>query len=427
MQQVQAVRGMNDILPSDSPSWNYFEKIISHLAQQYDYAEIRTPVLEKTELFVRSVGEVTDIVEKEMYTFEDRNGEKLSLRPEGTASVVRAALEHSLLYNQIQRVWYKGPMFRHERPQAGRYRQFYQIGFEVFGIADAYIDAELILMTARLWRELGLLDRLTLQLNTLGTLEERTRYREDLVAYFNQHLAQLDDDSRRRLDKNPLRILDSKNPALKEIISNAPALMNYLNEDSLRYFETLKKLLDDNGIAYQLNSCLVRGLDYYTHAVFEWTSDDLGAQATVCAGGRYDGLVEQLGGKSTPAVGCAIGIERILLLLKQYELLPTPVTPWLFIVSVGDVAKAQALNLAEKLRSQFNCGVVYDATMSSFKSQMKRADKSGAEIALIIGEDEVNAGTIAIKFLRDRKDGSMEQVAVPLAEVMTYLEKHKPN
>lgn len=411
MQPIQAVRGFNDVLPPNTFYWHFLESQIRRLATLYAYDEIRLPTLEKTELFVRGVGEVTDIVEKEMYTFEDRNGDKLTLRPEGTACCVRAAIEHGLLYNQIQHLWYMGPMFRHERPQAGRYREFYQAGFEIFGIADAYADAELILLTANLWRELGLLDKLTLQINTLGTPSEREAYRKVLVEYFTQHQAVLDEDSQRRLHKNPLRILDSKNPAMADLIAHAPQLTDYLSLESLKYFEILQEVLRRNNILFTVNPRLVRGLDYYTHGVFEWVSHQLGAQATVCAGGRYDGLVEQLGGKATPAVGCGIGLDRVILLLEANEKLPLVPEPFIYILSVSDAAKLSAMTLAEQLRQVFQKTVIMDASMSSFKSQMKRADKSGAKIALIIGEDELNAGTISVKFLReDRPQQTMNQV-----------------
>lgn len=418
MSQIQAVRGFNDILPPKTEDWNFLEQQIRHIASQYHYAEVRFPVLEKTELFIRGVGEVTDIVEKEMYTFTDRNGDSLTLRPEGTASCVRVAMEHGLLHNQVQRLWYAGPMFRHERPQAGRYRQFYQVGFEAFGMADAYADAEIILMTARLWRQLGLLDKLSLQINTLGTPTARQAHRAQLIAYFEQHFEQLDEDSKKRLHRNPLRILDSKNPELTDVIANAPKLRDYLDEASIAYFDCLKALLRENGIKFEENPRLVRGLDYYTHGVFEWVSNQLGAQATVCAGGRYDGLVEQLGGKPTPAVGCAMGLDRILLLLETNQLLPVKQTPWLYLLSVGEEAKAQAVHIAELVRNQFpEAVVVNDAMLASFKSQMKRADKSGATLALIIGEDEVKTATISVKFLRQ----DTPQQLVKQSDIIEFL------
>ncbi len=422
MNQLQAIRGFNDILPSQSFFWQFFEQCIRTLAQHYGYEEIRFPVVEKTELFVRSVGEVTDIVEKEMYTFEDRNGDSLTLRPEGTAACVRAALEHGLLHNQIQRLWYMGPMFRHERPQAGRYRQFYQVGFEVFGVENVYIEIELILMTARLWREVGLIDKLTLHINTLGAPEERQAYRKVLTEYFEQHSNQLDQDSQKRLHKNPLRILDSKNPAMVELIQQAPRLEDYLSETSRIYFDTLKDLLRENHINFQENPRLVRGLDYYTHGVFEWTSDQLGAQATVCAGGRYDGLVQQLGGKPTPAVGFAMGIERLLLLLETNQKLPPLPQPWIYMVSVGERPKAAAIQLAEELRNAFPATIINDTTLASFKSQMKRADKSGAMLACLIGEDELKADTISVKFLRDNSP----QQTIQRTDIINFLKQYKP-
>lgn len=398
--QIQAVRGFNDVFPPASDAFNYIEQKIRSLAKQYGYGEMRLPIVEKTELFVRGVGEVTDIVEKEIYVFEDRNGESLTLRPEGTAGCVRAALEHGLLYNQLQRFWYQGPMFRHERPQAGRYRQFTQIGFEAFGMAEAYLDAEMIILTAALWRELGLLDKLELQINTLGTPEVRQSYRAKLIDYFTQHLDQLDEDSKRRLHKNPLRILDSKNPALAEIIMGAPKMLDELDEASRQHFALLQECLHKAGVRFVINPNLVRGLDYYCLTVFEWVSHQLGAQATVCAGGRYDGLVEQLGGKATPAVGFAMGVERLILLLEVNQLLPSSNQKQVYIISQGQAAKLAALQLAEKLRQQTKFSVVYDATETGFKSQFKRADKLGATWALIIGEDELKADTISVKFLR---------------------------
>jgi histidyl-tRNA synthetase len=418
MQLIQAIRGFNDILPPDTFYWNFLEAHIRRLAALYGYEEIRLPIVEKTELFIRGVGEVTDIVEKEMYTFEDRNGDRLTLRPEGTAGCVRAVLEHGLIHNQIQRLWYSGPMFRHERPQAGRYREFYQVGFEVFGLADAYADAELILLTANLWRKLGLLDKLSLQLNTLGTPAAREAHRAVLIEYFEAHRAALDEDSLRRLYKNPLRILDSKNPSMAEVIAGAPKLMDFLDADSLKYFELLQTLLNANDVNFTFNPSLVRGLDYYSHGVFEWVSHQLGAQATVCAGGRYDGLVCQLGGKPTPAVGFAMGLDRLILLLRANEKLPPLDQPLVYLLSVGDVAKAEAMKVAEKLRQSLQKPIVNDTSLASFKSQMKRADKSGAKIALIIGEDEVKTGTISVKFLREDRP----QQAINQADLLGFLQ-----
>lgn len=415
--QIQAIRGFNDILPPVTEAWHFLEEQLRLLAKQYAYQEIRCPLVEKTELFVRSVGDVTDIVEKEMYSFADGDT-SLTLRPEGTAGCVRAAIEHGLLYNQVQRLWYLGPMFRHERPQAGRYRQFYQAGFEAFGFGDAYIDAELILMSARLWRNLGLLDDLTLQINTLGTSVSRQAYRKILTDYFTEHFALLDEDSKKRLHRNPLRILDSKNPALFELIAAAPKFVDHLDQDALAYFNDLQSVLTENHIAFEVNHHLVRGLDYYSHAVFEWVSPELGAQGTVCAGGRYNDLVAHLGGKPIPAVGFAIGLERILLLLEAKKLLPAVQTPWIYIVSVGAMAKNIAMQVTEALHNQFTAQqIIHDPSLSPFKTQMKRADKSGALLALIIGEDEVKADTITVKFLRE----GIAQQSIPRKELMTFL------
>lgn len=401
--KIQAIRGMNDILPTQSPVWQYLEGTVKDLLAGYGYDEIRMPIVEQTALFKRSIGEVTDIVEKEMYTFDDRNGDSLTLRPEGTASCVRACEEHGLLYNQTQRLWYTGPMFRHERPQKGRYRQFYQIGVETFGMATADIDAELILMTARLWQQLGLQDAVTLQLNTLGSSEARARYRDALVEYLSARKDQLDEDSRRRLETNPLRVLDSKNPETQALLADAPELHDYLDDESRDDFATLRQVLDAAGVKYEINQRLVRGLDYYCKTVFEWVTDKLGAQGTVCAGGRYDGLVEQLGGKPTPAVGFAMGVERLILLLETLECIPAEVmqTVDLYVCGVGEGAAQAALLLADRLRNdqpwlrvQTHCGG------GSFKSQMKKADKSGALYALLLGESEIAAGEVTVKDLR---------------------------
>lgn len=418
--KIQAIRGMNDILPSQSPVWQYLEGTVKELLASYGYNEIRMPILEQTNLFKRSIGEVTDIVEKEMYSFEDRNGDSLTLRPEGTASCVRACEEHSLLYNQTQRLWYTGPMFRHERPQKGRYRQFYQIGVETFGIASADIDAELIIMTARLWQQLGLADSVTLQLNTLGTSESRGRYREALVAYLSQHKDSLDEDSLRRLESNPLRVLDSKDAGTQAVLKDAPTLHEYLDEESQQDFAELCAILDAAGVAYEVNQKLVRGLDYYSKTVFEWVTDKLGAQGTVCAGGRYDGLVEQLGGKATPAVGFAMGIERLILMLETLELIPAEVNQTLdvYICALGEGAAKAALLLADSLREsqpwlrvQTHCGG------GSFKSQMKKADKSGALYALLLGENEIANAEVTVKDLR----GQTEQQTLSQTDVSGWL------
>ena len=397
---IQAIRGMNDILPAETPRWQYIERIFRETVSAYGYQEIRMPIVEKTELFKRSIGEVTDIVEKEMYTFEDRNGDSLTLRPEGTASCVRAGIENGLFYNQTQRLWYMGPMFRHERPQKGRYRQFHQMGVEVFGLDGPDVDVELISMTARLWHKLGMASLVKLELNTLGVPAARVIYREKLVEYLLAHVDKLDEDSLRRLQSNPMRILDSKNPAMQDLIEAAPKMADYLDEDSRRHFDGLCKSLDTLGIAYQINPRLVRGLDYYTKTVFEWTTEALGAQGTVCAGGRFDGLVEQLGGKPVSAMGFALGLERLAALLENVEL-DDSARPHVYFISVGDVAEKMAMQIAEQLRNELpelrlllNCGG------GSLKSQMKRADKSGAQIALLLGDDELQQGLIALKDLR---------------------------
>nr|WP_262927180.1 histidine--tRNA ligase [Phytohalomonas tamaricis] len=407
MSKIQAIRGMNDLLPDQSPVWQYFERQVRALMGRYGYLEIRTPILEQTALFKRSIGEVTDIVEKEMYTFEDRNGDSLTLRPEGTAAVVRAAMENGLLHNQTQRLWYTGPMFRHERPQKGRYRQFHQVGVETFGMDGPDIDVETILLSARLWQQLGLMEHVTLELNSLGSNEARAAYREKLVAYFEQYADTLDEDAKRRLHSNPLRILDSKNPDMADVIAAAPQLLDHLDNESREHFDKLKALLDAAGIDYVVNPRLVRGLDYYNRTVFEWTTTALGSQGTVCAGGRYDGLVEQLGGKPTTAVGFAMGVERLVLLLETLELVPADVNHTLdaYIMAFGDAAEREALLLGEQLRSalpqlrlQVHCGG------GSFKSQVKKADKSGATLALILGEDELTRGSVGLKYLRETRD-----------------------
>lgn len=404
--KVASIRGMNDILPEQTRLWQWLEDRVREVLCGYGYGEIRMPVLEHTELFRRSIGEATDIVEKEMYSFEDRNGDSLTLRPEGTAGCVRAAREHGLLHNQVQRLWYAGPMFRHERPQAGRYRQFHQIGVETFGMPGPDIDAELILMSARIWQALGLAGQVRLELNSLGAPEDRVRYREALVDYLSQHRERLDDDSLRRLERNPLRILDTKDPGTREVLKDAPRLEEYLGEDSREHFRELCAVLDAAGLAYEINSRLVRGLDYYGRTVFEWVTDALGAQGTVCAGGRYDGLVEQLGGRSTPAVGFAMGLERLVLLLEQNTPeLPAPAE--LYIVAPGQ--STAALLLAEELRNTLpGRRVVCHCGGGSFKSQMKKADRSGAHLALLLGEQELESESVTVKPLRG--DGPQEEV-----------------
>jgi len=405
---IQAVRGMNDILPAETAAWQHIEETLRNVVHAYGYHEIRMPLLEKTELFSRSIGEVTDIVEKEMYTFDDRNGDSLTLRPEGTASCVRACMEHGLLHNQVQRLWYAGPMFRHERPQKGRYRQFHQVGVESFGMAGPDIDAEMIFMTARIWERLGLTGAV-LQLNSLGTLRARSAYRDALVDFLQTHADDLDSDSRRRLDSNPLRILDSKNPDMQSLLAAAPRLPDYLDPESREHFATLCALLDAAGVRYELNPRLVRGLDYYSKTVFEWVTDQLGAQGTICAGGRYDGLVEYLGGRPVPAVGFAVGLERLLGLLASGGVELPGNVPHVYLVLDGALGSRHGMVLAEELRAalpglrlQTNCGG------GSFKSQFKRADRSGARFALVIGDDEVAQQQVVLKSLRS--DAAQETV-----------------
>jgi len=405
--KIQSVRGMNDILPTQTPYWQAIETALKQVLSRYGYQEIRFPIVEKTVLFSRAIGEVTDIVEKEMYTFEDRNGDMLTLRPEGTAGCLRAAMQNSLL-DQPQRLWYMGPMFRHERPQKGRYRQFHQVGVEAYGFAGPDIDAEMIMMTARLWQRLNVTG-LTLQLNSLGTIEARQAYRVVLIAYFEAHRDELDEDSLRRLESNPLRILDSKNPAMQALNEGAPKLLDHLDAPSKQEFEQLCTLLDQAGIAYEINPRLVRGLDYYGKTVFEWVTDQLGAQGTVCAGGRYDGLVSQLGGRSSSAIGFAIGIERLLGLLEAMDALPDVGTLDAYLVVVGEQAAARGLLLAEQwrdampaLKLMIHCGG------GSFKSQFKRADKSGAKWALILGDDEIAQQEVGVKTLAT---GEQETIA----------------
>ena len=418
---IQAIRGMNDILPEQTPYWQYVENVFRKLMQSYAYKEIRTPIVESTGLFKRSIGEVTDIVEKEMYTFDDRNGDSLTLRPEGTASCVRAAMQHGLLHNQIQRLWYSGPMFRHERPQKGRYRQFHQFGVETFGLSGPDIDAELILMSNRLWQKLGMSADVTLEINSLGTSEVRKTYREVLIKYFEGHQSELDEDSQRRLKTNPLRILDSKNPDMQKLNENAPKLIDHLDDESKQDFDSLCKTLDDAGVSYKINPRLVRGLDYYSKTVFEWVTDKLGAQGTICAGGRYDGLVEQLGGKPTPAIGFALGLERLIELLDVSEEVQRENSLNAYLVLVGDKATSKGMVLSEswrtevsELKLQVNCGG------GSIKSQMKKADKSGADIAFILGDDELEKYVITVKYLREKKD----QEVIELKDVINYLKNN---
>lgn len=423
MKNLQAVRGMNDILPTDSALWQYFESTVAKVLAGYGYQQIRLPIVEPTELFKRSIGEVTDIVEKEMYTFADRNGDSLTLRPEGTAGCVRAMLEHGLLGGGVShKVWYTGPMFRHERPQKGRYRQFHQVGVETFNLGGPDIDAELIILSWRLWRMLGLDEAVTLELNSLGSSADRARYRDDLVAYLRERFEQLDEDSQRRLDSNPLRVLDSKNPDTQALLVDAPKLADYLNDEARAHFDGLRALLDAAGIPYVINPRLVRGLDYYGLTVFEWVTDRLGAQGTVCAGGRYDGLVEQLGGKPAPAVGFAMGIERLLLLIETLGKVPAELSRQVdvYLVTLGAETQQPAIRLAEQLRDALpGLRLVVHCGGGSFKSQFKKADKSGALYALILGEEEAAAGQVGFKPLR----GDGEQLTLAWDAVPEQLRK----
>lgn len=423
MAKIKAIRGMNDILPDQSPVWQYLEQTVSRVLRNYGYQEIRMPIVEQTDLFKRSIGEVTDIVEKEMYTFEDRNGDSLTLRPEGTAGCVRAAEEHGLLFNQTRKLWYTGPMFRHERPQKGRYRQFHQIGVECFGMTGPDIDAELLILTARLWKALGLAPHVRLEINSIGTSEARKAYRQALVDYLSNYRDRLDEDSLRRLETNPLRILDSKAPETQAILQDAPDLVDYLDEASIEHFAGLKQRLELAGIEYTVNSRLVRGLDYYGKTVFEWVTDSLGAQGTVCAGGRYDGLVEQLGGKPTPAVGFAMGIERLVLMLETLERVPASVSgdADVYVMGMGEAGEAEALKVSEALReSMAKQVIVLHCGGGSFKSQMKKADRSGARYALIIGDNEVESRTVSLKPLRS--EGEQQAVSQSeLADTLTAL------
>jgi histidyl-tRNA synthetase len=397
---LRAVRGMNDLLPADAPLWAHFEQNIRAWLKNYGYREMRTPILEHTGLFKRAIGEVTDIVEKEMYTFVDAlNGESMTLRPEGTASCVRAAIEHNLLFDGGKRLWYAGPMFRHERPQKGRYRQFHQVGVEALGYAGPDLDIEHLLMTARLWKMLGLAEFVRLEINSLGGPEARASHRQKLVAYFEAHAEQLDADSQRRLLTNPLRILDSKNPAMQALVEAAPQLIDELDADARQHFDAVRQGLDDAGISYRVNPRLVRGLDYYNYTVFEWVTDKLGAQGTVCAGGRYDGLVAQLGGKPAPACGFAMGVERLLVMMSEAGLLPAPDAPDVYLVNVGEAAARYAPLAAEKLRDA-GLDVIMHGGGGSFKSQMKKADASLARFAVLIGDDEMAENQVTVKPLR---------------------------
>jgi histidyl-tRNA synthetase len=419
--QIQAIRGMNDCLPSESGLWQYVESSIRQVVASYGYQEIRTPIVESTDLFKRSIGEVTDIVEKEMYTFADRNSDSLTLRPEGTACVVRAGNEHGLLYNQQQRLWYIGQMFRHERPQKGRYRQFHQFGVEVFGLAGPDIDAEVILLSARLWKKFGISQHLTLEINSLGSVEARAAYKEQLVAFLKTRESELDEDSLRRLKSNPLRVLDSKNPQVQNAVKDAPKLIDCLDEESAKHFQGLCERLDNLGIKYRVNPALVRGLDYYNRTVFEWVTDSLGAQGTVCAGGRYDGLVEQLGGKGTQGVGFAMGLERIILMLQTLELdknLESIVD--IYVTAMDESVELYARQVSETLRDSLpNIKVMNHCGGGNFKKQMKRADQSGASIALIIGQDEMASQQVAVKYLREQQP----QETVLINELTHFTQK----
>ncbi|WP_340614184.1 histidine--tRNA ligase [Xenorhabdus thailandensis] len=412
---IPAIRGMNDCLPAETAIWQRVESTVKRVLSGYGFSEIRTPIVEQTPLFKRAIGEVTDVVEKEMYTFDDRNGESLTLRPENTAGCVRAGIQHGLLYNQEQRLWYIGPMFRYERPQKGRYRQFHQLGAEVFGLQGPDIDAELILMTARWWRELGIADHVTLELNSIGSLEARANYREALVAFLEQHKEKLDEDCQRRMYTNPLRVLDSKNPEIQQLLNDAPALFDYLDSESKQHFDGLCQLLDSAGIKYRINQRLVRGLDYYNRTVFEWVTSALGAQGTVCAGGRYDGLVEQLGGKATPAVGFAMGMERMVLLVQEVnpDFVADLAVADVYFSSFGEGSQQAALILAEKIRDQLpELRLMTNHGGGNFKKQLTRASKHGAKVALILGEDEIQAGNITVKDLRNGEQETLSQQAI---------------
>ena len=420
---IQAIRGMNDCLPEVSGTWQKVESVLRQVVANYGYQEIRTPIVESTDLFKRSIGEVTDIVEKEMYTFEDRNGDSLTLRPEGTASCVRAGNEHGLLYNQQQRLWYMGPMFRHERPQKGRYRQFHQFGVETYGIDGPDIDLEVILLSARLWKAFGIEKHVTLQVNSLGSNEARQAYRDTLIEYLKARADKLDEESLRRLETNPLRVLDSKNPDVQAAIADAPSLLDHLDEASKAHFDVLCERLTQAGIHFEVNPRLVRGLDYYNRTVFEWVTESLGAQGTVCAGGRYDGLVEQLGGKATPAVGFAMGIERLVLLLTTLnEDAQETSAADVYVTAMGDEAQGYAVQVAEHLRDTLpHVRVMMHCGGGNFKKQLKRADKTGAQIALLLGSQEMQARQVGVKPLRDGKEQqtvAFDDLSATLADLL---------
>ncbi len=408
-QKIQAIRGMNDLLPEDTALWQQVEQILKDTVSSFGYREIRMPILEKTGLFCRAIGEVTDVVEKEMYTFEDRSGDSLSLRPEGTAGCVRACLEHDLIYNQEQRLWYMGPMFRHERPQKGRYRQFHQLGAEAFGLGGPDIDAEIILLTKTFWDKLGISGDLTLELNSLGSKTERAAYRDELVKFLEANFDRLDEDSQRRTHTNPLRVLDSKDPGVIEVLKGAPRLADFFGEETKAHFKGLTSILEAAGISYVINPRLVRGLDYYNLTVFEWTTTALGAQGTVCGGGRYDGLVEELGGTPTSAVGFGLGLERLMLLLITLGRLENKAPVDVYVIGSGDGAAVQQALLSQQLRGALNnVKIMNHCGGGSFKRQFKRADKLGARFAVILGEAEMAAGTVALKDLRDPAGGQKE-------------------
>ncbi|WP_439291417.1 histidine--tRNA ligase [Lonepinella koalarum] len=415
---IQAIRGMNDSSPTDTPLWQWVENKVRQVLASYGYSEVRMPIVESTPLFARAIGEVTDVVSKEMYTFWD-NDEQLTLRPEGTAGCVRAAIEHGWIYNNEQRLWYIGPMFRHERPQKGRYRQFHQAGVEIFGIANPEIDAELILLTARLWKELGIDQYVTLQLNSIGSLEARQNYRSALVDFLQNHVDLMSDEEKDRLEKNPLRILDTKNQALQEVLNNAPKLLDYLDDESREHFAQLCTLLDEMGIQYEINPKLVRGLDYYNKTVFEWVTTALGAQGTVCGGGRYDGLVEQLGGHATPSVGFAMGLERLVLLVQEVnKSIPVQSAVDIYLVFAGEGTTLAAFKIAEKLRSELpHLRIMTHCSGGKFQKQFKRADKVGAKLAIVIGESEIQSNQVMVKDLL----GNTEQQAVAIDELVAYL------
>jgi histidyl-tRNA synthetase len=423
VEKIVGVKGMNDILPADAPLWELFENTVQSVLKSYGFQQIRTPIVEPTPLFARGLGAVTDIVEKEMYSFTDSmNGDQLTLRPESTAGVVRAALEHNLTYDGPKRLWYAGPMFRHERPQRGRYRQFHQVGAEAIGFSGPDIDAELIMLCQRLWDDLGL-QNIRLELNSIGDAEERHRHRADLIAYFEQHADILDEDAKRRLHANPLRILDTKNPAMQEMVNGAPKLIDYLGEESRAHFEGVQKILRHNSIPFTINPRLVRGMDYYNRTVFEWVTDQLGSQGTVCGGGRYDPLVEMFGGKPTPACGFAMGVERLLELMKASGEQIARNQCDVYLVHQGEEAQMQAFVLAERLRDAgldvlLHCAAATGA--GSFKSQMKRADASGAAFAVIIGEDEVAAGNVTVKAMRAEEENN-KQVTVAFDSAVDHV------